>query len=100
MVAKLELHKKTEAKEHLTEHLYAIIQQNELRKAHKLEELMQQLQLQEDVTLGDGGEGGGKGGRSGCQEGTVELNKDCRATVEDQQDCNTEEKCPQGESVS
>lgn len=28
------------------EHLCAIIQQNELRKAHKLEELMQQLQLQ------------------------------------------------------
>ncbi|XP_029356300.1 RAB6-interacting golgin [Echeneis naucrates] len=46
VVAKLDLHKKTEVKEQLTEHLFAIIQQNELRKAHKLEELMQQLQLQ------------------------------------------------------
>ncbi|XP_068445602.1 RAB6-interacting golgin [Clinocottus analis] len=46
VTAKLDLHKKTEAKEQLTEHLCAIIQQNELRKAHKLEELMQQLQLQ------------------------------------------------------
>lgn len=44
--AKLDLHRKTEVKEQLTEHLCAIIQQNELRKAHKLEELMQQLQLQ------------------------------------------------------
>lgn len=46
MTAKLDLHRKTEVKEQLTEHLCAIIQQNELRKAHKLEELMQQLQLQ------------------------------------------------------
>lgn len=46
MAAKLDLHRKTEVKEQLTEHLCAIIQQNELRKAHKLEELMQQLQLQ------------------------------------------------------
>ncbi|XP_037326328.2 RAB6-interacting golgin [Pungitius pungitius] len=46
VTAKLELHKKTEVKEQLTEHLCAIIQQNELRKAHKLEELMQQLHLQ------------------------------------------------------
>ncbi|XP_076028069.1 RAB6-interacting golgin [Genypterus blacodes] len=46
ITAKLELHQKTEVKEQLTEHLYAIIQQNELRKAGKLEELMEQLQLQ------------------------------------------------------
>ncbi|CAL8306629.1 unnamed protein product [Lota lota] len=46
VASKLDLHKKTELKEQLTEHLCAIIQQNELRKAHKLEELMQQLQLQ------------------------------------------------------
>lgn len=46
VMAKLDLHKKTEVKEQLTEHLCAIIQQNELRKAHKLEELMQQLQLE------------------------------------------------------
>ncbi|XP_061682312.1 RAB6-interacting golgin [Syngnathoides biaculeatus] len=46
VMAKLDLHKKTDLKEQLTEHLCAVIQQNELRKAHKLEELMQQLQLQ------------------------------------------------------
>ncbi|KAM7409387.1 hypothetical protein PAMA_001051 [Pampus argenteus] len=46
VMAKLDLHRKTEVKEQLTEHLCAIIQQNELRKAHKLEELLQQLQLQ------------------------------------------------------
>ncbi|KAM4738867.1 RAB6-interacting golgin isoform 1-T2 [Anableps anableps] len=46
VAAKLDLHKKTEVKEQLTEHLCAIIQQNELRKAHKLEQLMQELQLQ------------------------------------------------------
>lgn len=45
-MAKLELQKKTDMKEQLTEHLCAIIQQNELRKALKLEELMQQLQLE------------------------------------------------------
>lgn len=44
MAAKLDLHRKTEVKEQLTEHLYAIIQQNELRKAEKLEELVLQLQ--------------------------------------------------------
>lgn len=48
VMAKLELHKKTELKEQLTEHLCAIIQQNELRKARKLEELMEQLELQTD----------------------------------------------------
>ncbi|KAG7487568.1 hypothetical protein MATL_G00025000 [Megalops atlanticus] len=46
--AKLDLHKKTEVKEQLTEHLYTIIQENEQRKARKLEELMQQLELQAD----------------------------------------------------
>ncbi|KAJ0065731.1 hypothetical protein NL108_017454 [Boleophthalmus pectinirostris] len=48
VAAKLELHKKTELKEQLTEHLCAIIQQNELRKAQKLEELMARLELQAD----------------------------------------------------
>ncbi|XP_023662347.1 RAB6-interacting golgin [Paramormyrops kingsleyae] len=48
VTAKLDLHKKTEAKERLTEHLYTIIQQNEQRKASKLEELMQQLEMQAD----------------------------------------------------
>ncbi|KAJ8384517.1 hypothetical protein AAFF_G00204320 [Aldrovandia affinis] len=46
--AKIDLHKKTEVKEQLTEHLYAIIQENEQRKACKLEELMQQLEMQAD----------------------------------------------------
>uniref|UniRef100_A0AAV2KSR4 RAB6-interacting golgin n=1 Tax=Knipowitschia caucasica TaxID=637954 RepID=A0AAV2KSR4_KNICA len=45
VTSKLELHKKTEVKEQLTEHLCAIIQQNELRKALKLEELMSRLEM-------------------------------------------------------
>ncbi|XP_051480423.1 RAB6-interacting golgin isoform X2 [Apus apus] len=48
VAAKLDLQHKTEIKEHLTEHLCTIIQQNELRKARKLEELMQQLEVQAD----------------------------------------------------
>lgn len=49
VTAKLDLHKKTEVKEQLTEHLTAIIQQNELRKALKLDELMLQLELDAEV---------------------------------------------------
>lgn len=48
VTAKLDLHKKTQIKEQLTEHLCTIIQQNELRKAKKLEELMQQLEVETD----------------------------------------------------
>ncbi|XP_067846547.1 RAB6-interacting golgin [Heptranchias perlo] len=48
VAAKLDLYKKTELKEQLTEHLCTIIQQNELRKANKLEELMQQLEMETD----------------------------------------------------
>lgn len=48
VAAKLDLHKKTQIKEQLTEHLCTIIQQNELRKAKKLEELMQQLEVETD----------------------------------------------------
>ncbi|NXP50680.1 GORAB protein, partial [Heliornis fulica] len=48
VAAKLDLQHKTEIKEHLTEHLCTIIQQNELRKAKKLEELMQQLEVEAD----------------------------------------------------
>ncbi|KAM7235156.1 hypothetical protein CapIbe_013976 [Capra ibex] len=48
VTAKLELQRKTELKEQLTEHLCTIIQQNELRKAKKLEELMQQLDVHAD----------------------------------------------------
>ena len=43
--AKLGLHKASEEKELLAEHLYTIIQQNELRKASKLNELMGKLEL-------------------------------------------------------
>ncbi|XP_012694910.2 RAB6-interacting golgin [Clupea harengus] len=49
VAAKLSLHHRTEVKEQLTEHLCAIIQQNELRKAAKLEELMQQLELSDEL---------------------------------------------------
>ncbi|XP_078074482.1 RAB6-interacting golgin isoform X1 [Mustelus asterias] len=48
VAAKLDLYKKTELKEQLTEHLFTIIQQNELRKANKLEELMHQLEMETD----------------------------------------------------
>ncbi|NXG17216.1 GORAB protein, partial [Grallaria varia] len=48
VAAKLDLQHKTEIKEHLTEHLCTIIQQNELRKARKLEELMHQLDVEAD----------------------------------------------------
>ncbi|XP_041064608.1 RAB6-interacting golgin isoform X1 [Carcharodon carcharias] len=48
IAAKLDLYKKTELKEQLTEHLCTIIQQNELRKANKLEELMHQLEMETD----------------------------------------------------
>ncbi|KAJ7338839.1 hypothetical protein JRQ81_012741 [Phrynocephalus forsythii] len=48
VAAKLDFQKKTEVKEQLTEHLCTIIQQNELRKAQKLEELMQQLEIEAD----------------------------------------------------
>ncbi|XP_073414117.1 RAB6-interacting golgin [Dendrobates tinctorius] len=48
VAAKFDFYKKTQIKEQLTEHLSTIIQQNELRKAKKLEELMQQLEVEAD----------------------------------------------------
>ena len=42
----MDLHRKSEVKESLTEHLYTIIHQNEIRKAKKLTELMEKLQLE------------------------------------------------------
>ncbi|XP_069794337.1 RAB6-interacting golgin isoform X2 [Narcine bancroftii] len=48
VAAKMDLYKKIELKEQLTEHLCTIIQQNELRKAKKLEELMQKLEMETD----------------------------------------------------
>lgn len=47
VAAKMYLHKMEEKKEALTEHLFAIIHQNELRKAKKLEELVTSLDADE-----------------------------------------------------
>uniref|UniRef100_T1IR05 RAB6-interacting golgin n=1 Tax=Strigamia maritima TaxID=126957 RepID=T1IR05_STRMM len=44
--AKLELFKRMEKKEQLTEHLCTIIEHNETRKAHKLAELMKELEME------------------------------------------------------
>ncbi|XP_064649359.1 RAB6-interacting golgin-like [Lineus longissimus] len=52
--AKLDLHSKSDTKEQLTEHLYTIIYQNEVRKAKKLAELMEKLEMEcsaEDLTV-------------------------------------------------
>ena len=43
IAAKIELHEQSELKQQLTEHLYTIIHQNELRKAQKLDQLTNQL---------------------------------------------------------
>ena len=54
VAAKMELHNKQELKEQLTEHLYTIIHQNEMRKARKLSELMKNLEMvTEDGTTPD-----------------------------------------------
>jgi len=45
------LHHKSEAKDLLTEHLYTVIHQNEVRKARKLAELTHQLELEDDSTV-------------------------------------------------
>lgn len=44
--AKMDLQKRSELKEQLTEHLYTIIHQNELRKAEKLSQLMNELHVE------------------------------------------------------
>lgn len=46
VAAKMELHDKQEMKEQLTEHLYTIIHQNEVRKAKKLADLMKTLEME------------------------------------------------------
>ena len=54
VAAKIDLHRRSERKELLTEHLYAIIQQNEERKAKKLEDLMAKLDLSDgEIQLGE-----------------------------------------------
>ena len=49
VAAKLDFFKKKDQKDELQEHLYAIIQENEKRKAQKLEQLMQKLNATADV---------------------------------------------------
>ncbi|XP_062251678.1 RAB6-interacting golgin [Platichthys flesus] len=100
VTAKLDLHRKTEAKEQMTEHLCAIIQQNELRKAHKLEELMQQLHLQatEEVLekLKEGEEEEEK--RRSCAEGNG-LVANQEGAVQPAEVCEpTEDKSVRGDS--
>ena len=46
VAAKLELHRSSESKELLSEHLCTIIQQNEIRKAEKLANLLKTLKLE------------------------------------------------------
>ena len=50
IAAKLELHRTSESKELLSEHLCTIIQQNEARKAKKLADLLQTLELENSPT--------------------------------------------------
>ncbi|KAH3796481.1 hypothetical protein DPMN_150049 [Dreissena polymorpha] len=50
VAAKIDLHSKQEMKEQLTEHLYTIIHQNEVRKAKKLAELMKTLDMEAEET--------------------------------------------------
>lgn len=52
--SKIDLHEKSDFKEQLTEHLYTIIHQNEVRKAKKLADLMKELEMEyggEEVDL-------------------------------------------------
>jgi len=49
--SKIDLHRKQETKDQLTEHLYTVIHQNELRKAKKLGELMDKLDMEDDTGL-------------------------------------------------
>lgn len=44
----MDLQKKSDLKEQLTEHLYTIIHQNELRKAEKLSHLMNELEMENE----------------------------------------------------
>ena len=50
VLAKINLHKATELKELLSEHLCAVVQENEVRKAKKLSELTAALRLGDDKT--------------------------------------------------
>ncbi|CAH1785539.1 unnamed protein product [Owenia fusiformis] len=50
--AKIHLHKTSDLKDDLVEHLYSIIHQNEVRKSKKLAELMDKLHLADSEELG------------------------------------------------
>ena len=49
VTAKTKLHEAAERKDMLVEHLATIIEKNEERKARKLEELLKELNIDEDV---------------------------------------------------
>eukprot|EP00041_Stephanoeca_diplocostata_P028829 m.834327 g.834327 ORF g.834327 m.834327 type:complete len:385 (+) comp23446_c0_seq4:168-1322(+) len=51
VAAKMDLHRTTDTKEKLTEHLVLIIQENEARKSRKLEELMTKMSLSEEDAI-------------------------------------------------
>lgn len=86
VAAKLDLHKKAEVKEQLTEHLCAIIQQNELRKAHKLEELMLQLELSTEQASPETQEEG-CGERDGPTQPTTGNQTNAKSDGQIQTDC-------------
>ncbi|XP_008404640.1 RAB6-interacting golgin [Poecilia reticulata] len=107
VAAKLDLHRKTDVKEQLTEHLYAIIQQNELRKACKLQQLMQELQLQEELqqqreeeqsqaaaaTAEPQRNGSGEAAAPSAPGGTKALQQEALDQLNTEPDCKRSENC-------
>nr|XP_039270097.1 RAB6-interacting golgin-like [Styela clava] len=76
--AKMNLHKATQMKEELTEHLFHLIQLNEERKANKLEELMQKLELDESEEIAVEAESSQTDSKFST-ESTADNNKDVEA---------------------
>ncbi|XP_007569429.1 RAB6-interacting golgin [Poecilia latipinna] len=99
VAAKLDLHRKTDAKEQLTEHLYAIIQQNELRKACKLQQLMQELQLQREVEEGQAAaaepqrNGSGEAAAPSALGSSEVLQEEALVQLNTEPDCKRSENC-------
>ncbi|XP_034635401.1 RAB6-interacting golgin isoform X2 [Trachemys scripta elegans] len=101
VAAKLDFQRKTEIKERLTEHLCTIIQQNELRKAKKLEELMKQLEVEADeenleleieveqMLQQQEAEGGRQAAQSQNLSQTAEENADSCTTVKENEHAGT-----------
>ena len=75
--AKINLHKATELKELLSEHLCAVVQQNELRKATKLSQLTATLKLQSDFDK----QGGREVSRKDCNMGMFQRTPTPRLDV-------------------